>query len=86
MIVGDPNDESGTGFITLTLAGHLPARVGLPRPAVMQRFFYPHEPPALPRPDLGQPPELSVAALGPQPDQVIAEHLLHPRIEVHDQP
>ncbi len=35
---------------------------------------------------VGQPPELSVAALGPQPDQVIAEHLLHPRVEVHDQP
>ena len=47
----------GTGFITPTLAGHLPARVGL-----------------------------TVAVLGPQPDQVIAEHLLHPPIEVDDQP
>jgi hypothetical protein len=52
----------GTGFITSTLAGHLPARVGLP------------------------PAPLSVAVLGPQPYQVIAEHLLHPPVEVHDQP
>jgi hypothetical protein len=54
----------GTGFITLTLAGHLPARVGLPRPVG----------------------PLPVAVLGPQPYQVIAEHLLHPPVEVHDHP
>lgn len=62
----------GTGFITLTLAGHLPARVSLPRAALALA--------------VGQAPSLSVAALGPQPDQVIAEHLLHLRVEVHDQP
>ena len=50
----------GTGFIKLTLAGDLPARVGLP-------------------PAAGP---LSV----PQPDQMSAEHLFHPRVEVHDQP
>jgi hypothetical protein len=37
MIVGTQWMNRGTGFITLTLAGHLPARVGLPPAAVMQR-------------------------------------------------
>jgi hypothetical protein len=30
MILGDPKMNRGTGFITLTLAGQLPARVSLP--------------------------------------------------------
>ena len=35
---------------------------------------------------VGEVTSLSIAAFGPQPDQVIAEHLLHLRVEVHDQP
>ncbi len=66
----------GTGFITLTLADICPPGWASPRPVVMQRCFYSPEPPA----------SLSVAVLGPQPYQVIAEHLLHPPVEVHDQP
>jgi hypothetical protein len=62
----------GTGFIALTLAGHVPARVGLREPPVSH-----------PKPP-GEPPQARRLA-APQPLQVSAEHLFHPRVVPHDQ-
>ena len=82
MVCGGPKDESGDRLHQAHPGGLRPAGVSLPRPAAprpVARLFRSfvcrrcH--------DRGEPP-LAV----PQPEQVGAEHLFHPGVEVHDQP